>query len=937
MIDTHTATPILTFLFTDIENSTPLWEQSPGEMQRAVARHDAVLREAIQNHHGRVVKSTGDGFHAVFESPVEAVAAALAGQRVIAAEPWPEALGPIKARMGLHTGESNERDGDFFGPDVNLAARVMALGHGGQLLLSEATAALVKHQPPPGCSLSNLGEHRLKGIAAPARVFQLCHPDLAASFPPLKSLGTYKHNLHRQLSSFIGREKELAEVKRLLKHTQLLTLLGPGGTGKTRLMLQAAEEVIENYPDGVWLVELAPLTDADLIPERVAAALNVQQQPGRGLMDTLTDYLRRKELLLLLDNVEHLVQAAAAFTESLLEHCARLTVLVTGREALFIAGETTIQIPSLSLPGERQSLAAVAESEGVQLFLERARAVRADFALTEHNGPIIAEVVRRLDGIPLALELAAARLRMLTIEKISERLNDRFRLLTGGRRTALPRQQTLQALIDWSWQLLDLRERLLLVRLSVFSGGWSLEAAEAICGFDPLDQADVFDHLNLLINKSLVTVAEADGEPRYGMLESIRQFARDRLVEAGEGETARDRHADYFVAFALEAEQHLPRATMMPWVNRIVRDLDNLRAVMAWTSEDRPATALRMSGALLYHWAFWIHPSEGRSWLETAIEKTRPLLASDPAPTLIQDFIKAHIGLAVALELFGETGAAVDTLEAAIALARESGELEHMTYGIAGKAISVSVFRHEVSTELDQEVNRALAISQQHGWLISERLLTLVIFYRFVSQGRFAEALPYLQKGVELAALVNNPRTNANILQIQAWLAALQGDAATAEALFLQSIDEFLAINDLRNVLHSRSNLAHLYRRTGQLQAALPLYRETIQRWQDEGSQPAVAHQLECLAYLALAEGKLEPAARLLGRAQATRAEVNILSTDPAEVAEWHQAVAQLATGLGDAERDRLMAEGAKLGMDEAVALALAVSDSVPSPSPTTP
>jgi predicted ATPase/class 3 adenylate cyclase len=916
----------LTFLFTDLEHSTPLWEQFPGEMRQASARHDALMRGIIEQHHGRVVKTTGDGFHAVFETPSNGVAAALAGQHAISAEPWPAVTGPLRVRMGLHTGESEARDGDYYGPSVNLAARVMGLGHGGQILLSEATAVLIKNRPPPECTLSDLGQHRLKGIAAPARVFQLCHPQLPATFPALKSLATFKHNLHRQLSSFIGREKELADVKRRLKETQLLTLLGPGGTGKTRLMLQAAEEVIEDYPDGVWLVELAPLTDPDLIPERVAAALNVQEQPGRALLDTLTDYLRRKELLLLLDNVEHVVHAAAGFTEQLLAHCPRLTVLVTGREALFIDGETTVQIPSLSLPMARTSLTEVAASEGVQLFLERARAVRADFALTEHNCPIVSEVVRRLDGIPLALELAAARLRMLTIEKISERLTDRFRLLTGGRRTALPRQQTLQALIDWSWQLLDHHERLLLGRLSVFSGGWTLEAAESICGFDPLDQADVFDHLNLLINKSLVTVADVDGEPRYGMLESIRQFAADRLVEAGEGESVRDRHADYFVAFALEAEQHLPRATMVPWVNRIVQELDNLRAVMAWTSEDRPATALRISGALLYHWAFWIHPSEGRGWLETAIEKTRPLLASDPAPTLMQDFIKAHIGLAVVQSLFSEAQAALDTLEAAIALARESGELEHMTFATAWKANNIAMSRHAVPAELDQEVRRALAISQQHGWLYSEGLLTLGVFGQLINQGRFAEALPYLQKGVELVAQINNPRTNANLLQIQAWLAALQGDTASAEALLLRSIDEFLVINDLRNVLHSRSNLAHLYRRTGRLQAALPLYRETIRLWQDEGSLPAVAHQLECFAYLALAEGKLEAAARLLGRARATRAEHSSLSTDPIEIGEWQQALAQLADAMGEDERDRVLAEGARMSLDEAVSFALAES-----------
>ena len=289
----------LTFLFTDLENSTPLWEKFPDEMQRVSARHDALLRDIIEMHGGRLIKTMGDGLHAVFESPVDGVAATLAGQQAISAEPWPAATGLLKVRMGLHTGESQEREGDYYGVDVNLAARIMSLGHGGQILLSETTTTLVEKMLPEDCTLIDLGEHRIKGIVASERIFQLCPPDLVFDFPPLKSLATYKHNLHRQLTTFIGRKKEMADVKLLLEETRLLTLIGPGGTGKTRLMLQVAEDIIDDYPDGVWLVELASLTDPELLPERVAGALNVQEQPGRELLETLTEYLRRKELLLL--------------------------------------------------------------------------------------------------------------------------------------------------------------------------------------------------------------------------------------------------------------------------------------------------------------------------------------------------------------------------------------------------------------------------------------------------------------------------------------------------------------------------------------------------------------------------------------------------------------------------------------------------------------
>jgi len=916
----------LTFLFTDLANSTHLWEQFPEAMRPAMARHDALLKQVVENHHGRIVKTTGDGLHAVFESPLDGVNAALAGQQALTSATWPTEIGPFNVRMGLHTGESQERDGDYYGPEVNLAARVMGLAHGGQVLLSASTAALGKKTLPPGCTLADLGEHRLKGIAAPEHLFQLCHPDLVAEFPPLQSLATFKHNLHRSLTTFIGREKELAEVKRLLQATQLLTLLGPGGTGKTRLMLQVAEEVIAGYSEGVWLVELAPLTNPDLIAERVAAALNVQEQPGRQMLATLTEYLRRKELLLLLDNVEHLVRECATIAEHLLEHCPRLKILVTGREALFIGGETTLQIPSLSLPEDHGNvtLEAAHASEGVQLFLERAHAVRPKFALTPHNAPAIVEIVRRLDGIPLALELAAARLRMLTVEQIASRLNDRFRLLTGGRRTALPRQQTLQALIDWSWNLLEEPERVLLRRLSVFSGGWTLEAAQTVTGFDPLDEFAVFDGLEQLINKSLVTVQyPPEGEARYGMLESIRQYAQGKLFETGEGENLRNRHTEYFVAFAVESEYHLIRDTMVSRVNRILLELDNLRAVLAWTLEDRPALALRISSSLLYHWAHWIHPSEARSWLESSIEKSRSLLESEPSDTLIQDFIKAHIGLGVGYSLFGDNDGGIAIIDQGVALAREYSELAYMTFGIAWKMNLMILSQYEFTPEWQKELDLALEISEQNGLELSQGMLHLIMFFILTNQGKSTEALPHFQIMVGLAQKLNNPRVNANLLQIQARVSAAQGDPETAKQLYLKAIDDYIAINDFRGALHSKSEVAHILRREGDLEGALRLYRETIQKWQEEGSIPALAHQLECFAYIAIARGQPKPAARLLGRAQATREAQNAPSTDPVEIAELEQALEQLAEAMSAAERDRAMASGKRMSLDDAVLFAL--------------
>jgi predicted ATPase/class 3 adenylate cyclase len=607
-----------TFLFTDLENSTPLWEQYGAEMQPLMALHDQILTEAITSTNGQIVKSTGDGFHAVFDSAQDGITAALEGQKKLISQNGTNTKIPIKVRMGLHTGESEARAGDYFGPTVNRAARMMDIAHGGQILVSESTAVLAKGSLPEYVSLRDKGQHRLKGIATLEHVYQVTIQDLPKEFPPLRSLAAFKHNLPRQLTSFIGREKELIDVQRLLAETRLLTLLGPGGTGKTRLMLQTAEEVIDSYPDGVWLVELAPLTNPSKIPDRVAAALNVQEQPEREINDTVFDYLRQKELLLLLDNVEHLVRECAVFVEELLERCPDISVLVTGREALFISGETTLQIPSLSLPANSQSLTLdeVCRYEGIQLFLERAHAVRPDFEITEHNAARVAEIVQRLDGIPLALELAAARLRMMTVEQIAERLNDRFRLLTGGHRTALPRQQTLQALIDWSWNLLDEDEQFLLRRLSVFQGGWSLSVAQEVVGFEPLDEFTVFDLMEQLINKSVVNVEyPAEGKARYSLLESIRQYAQAKLFEVGEGELLRNRHADFYVRFAEEAEPQLAGAAMVEWLGKVTREMENLRAAMTWTLDQDPPLALRISVALLYRPNHPIQFSEGRSWL----------------------------------------------------------------------------------------------------------------------------------------------------------------------------------------------------------------------------------------------------------------------------------------------------------------------------------
>ena len=912
-----------TFFYTDLENSTPLWEKLPQEMQQASARHDWLLREVIEQHYGRVVKTTGDGFHAVFESASDAIAAALAGQQKLTAEPWPEAIGPFKVRMGLHTGETQERDGDYYGLDVNLAARIMGLAYGGQILLSEVTMQLAERSLPVECTCLDLGEHRLKGIASPVHLFQLCHPDLVGAFPPLKSLVAFKHNLPRQASSFIGRKDELAEITRLLKDTPVLTLLGPGGTGKTRLMLQAAEEVIEDYPDGVWLVELAPLTDPDLIAERVATALNVQEQPNRSTRDTLIEYLRRKELLLLLDNVEHLVHQSAELAEQLLTNCPRLKILVTGREALFISGETMLQIPSLSLPAKKggTTLEEISLSEGAQLFLERARAVRPDFSLTSQNAASVVEIIYRLDGIPLALELAAARLRMLTAEQIAARLNDRFHLLTGGRRTALPRQQTLQALIEWSWNLLDETEQVLLRRLSVFSGGWELEAAQCVCGFEPLEKLEVFDLLEQLINKSLVTVQlPAKGQARYGLLESIHDFSQNKLFEAGEGITLRDRHVDYFVALVDEYNQVALGQDFYTWMDRFALEGNNLRAVLEWIGEDRPELTLHFTGILLQFEAGWVNYREARAWLESAIDQNRTLLEEQAGGVDRTDFIRALNSLGWLLVTHGYMFEGHAALDESIQLAREFKADHFWVFSLSMKSQAMGT---TVTQAIIEQLEDAIELCRRKGY---QKELIIALF----SIGQAYLVTGDIEKGEKAIVEVLELIEKDDVIYIKAWAyyiqavkARLTHKIAEAEKYFMMTSDVNEKLGNQRLATTARSELAHLYRSQGKLDEAKALYLQTILAWQEQGHQAAVSHQLECFAYLALQRQQYAKAAQLLGAAQAARERINAPSTDPEEIREKEQAMKALEHEIGVDELELWMTNGKLMNLDEAVEFAL--------------
>ncbi|HNM36974.1 MAG TPA: adenylate/guanylate cyclase domain-containing protein, partial [Anaerolineales bacterium] len=540
----------VTFLFTDIEGSTRLWEEHPEAMKTALAKHDSVLRESIESSHGQIIKTTGDGVHAVFETAIDSIRASIAAQSGFQTPEFLNKSGVLlRVRMGIHTGEAELRDGDYYGSVLNRAARLMSMAHGGQILISNATSELIRDGLPANVTLRDLGEHRLRDLTRPEHIFQLVHPDLPGEFPPLKTLDAFPNNLPVQLTSFIGREKEIAEIKSALGSARLVTLTGSGGTGKTRLSQEVGMQLLTNFQHGVWLVELAPLSDESQIIPALAQVFGLQELPFNPLAKLVEDYLRDKKLLLILDNCEHLIAGCARLADHLLHQCAGLKILASSREALGIAGEVAYRTPSLSSPALGGFPAAedgglskkILEYESTSLFVDRARAANSKFALTDSNASSIAQICHRLDGIPLAIELAAARTKLLSAEQIATRLDDMFRLLVGGSRTALPRQQTLRALIDWSYDLLSDEEKRLLQFASVFVGGWTLEALEFVA-----EEPSTLELLEQLVNKSLVVTEEHKGEMRYFLLETIRQYGREKLFEAKQASAARDRHFIYY-------------------------------------------------------------------------------------------------------------------------------------------------------------------------------------------------------------------------------------------------------------------------------------------------------------------------------------------------------------------------------------------------------
>jgi len=909
----------VTLLFTDVQGSTRLWESEPDEMAIALRRHDDILRTSIETAGGYVFKTVGDAFCAAFATAPAALTAVLAAQQQLACEAWPTSR-PIRVRMGLHTGVCEERDRDYFGPAVNRTARLEAVAHGGQVLLSGATAELLAGQ----AALRDLGQHRLKDLGRPEQVFQLEADFLDASFPPLASLDNPElpNNLPMLLSGFVGREAELAEVRDLVAASRLVTLTGSGGSGKTRLALQAAAEQTGRAPDGVWLIELAPLTDGGQIPGTVAAVLGIAEVIGPALTEAVTDVLASQDALILLDNCEHLIDAAAKFCEQVIRHCPRVRFLVTTREPLGIDGERVYRVPSLSLPpGDADAVEELAGSDAVQLFAERARAHMPAFSLDTPSVPLVATICRRLDGIPLALELAAARLSSMSLRQVSDRLDQRFRLLTGGARNAMPRQQTLQATVEWSFGLLTQRERETLTRLSVFAGGFDLEAAEAVCTSETVDEFDVADLLGSLVDKSLVIADHLPESVRYRLLETIRQYGAQELLRAEGDEAvlaARGRHADFYLRLVLTAAPSLIGRGQIQWLHRLDIEWDNLRAAVAHlAAENRTADVIDFSVSLLRFTLSRGYP-EPLQHLRKALESgadvpdallARALLATSQMIAILRRTDPADMTAARAYS------------DRAVALARAGSErrTEARALSMLGECLAIDGDREGAHALAEQAV--AIARELGDGQLLGEVLQMLGSVTSDADDRRriHLESLEYSRQSADVLVAASE-LTHLFSLDLHS------GRIEDSSGYLEESIELIEKVGGDLFMHFQRCNLAVLRLIQGRHEEAVPLVRACLLMSRRLGPGVAAGELIFSAACCVAWQGDPVRAARLHGAGDADIAaslKIRIINWSAAEEELRRREQARLRELMGDVAYQDAYRAGAQLSVSEATDLAL--------------
>ena len=864
MAESHTGT--ITFLFTDVEGSTSLWERDSNAMSEALARHDEILRTSIEAHDGHVFKTVGDAFHATFSTAPAALEAALEAQRALLHEEWAE-TGPLRVRMALHTGTAEEREGDYFGPSLNRVARLLSAGHGEQILLSLATRELLRDALPEESGLRDLGERRLKDLSSPERVFQIIGPGLRSEFPPLKTLDVRRNNLPAQPTPLVGRERELDEVLVLLRspEVRLLTLTGPGGTGKTRLGLQAAAELTDEFEDGVFFVALTAIVGPALVAPTIARTLGLTEGGDQAPEELLEDYLRDRQTLLLLDNFEHILESTPLL-DALLLASSNLKVLATSRIPLRIYGEHEFPVPPLSLPDPQSlpSVESLTEYEAVRLFVERAKSIRPDFSLTQENSPAVVEICARLDGLPLAIELAAARIKLLPPQAMLSRLGDRLKLLTGGARNLPERQRTLRNAISWSYEMLDEGEKALFARLAVFSGGSTLEGIEEVC--DPRGDlpVDVLEGVSSLLDKSLLRQEEVLGaEPRLMMLETIREFALEKFEESGDAETIKRAHAEHFLVLAEQAEPRLWGPEDAAWLDRLEQEHDNMRAALSRALEHEEAElALRLGGALRWFWNMAGYYGEGRGWLEAALDKDDYASAEARAKVLE--------GVSWLANQQGDLDRAEATAEEGVKLSVEAELGEVVTADFQNVLGVAATHRgdYERATELLEEslaLHRDARDSIGVAWSLGN--LANVSSDR----GNFEQAKQLYEEGLVQSRDLGGAELLGAYLISLGYEYLLEGDPERATELNAEAAELYRkrGRRGLLQIALDNMGWAALVR--GDYQGAEILHEESLVLCRELGDKLIGSESMEGLACAAEARGEAERAARLFGAAGGLR------------------------------------------------------------------
>ena len=916
----------VTFVFTDIEGSTRLLRRIGGRYAGVLERHRDLLRGAVASHGGVEVDCEGDGLFFAFAGAKSAIAACITGQRALLTEPWPSDEA-VRVRMGLHTGEATPLNGRYVALAVHQAARVSSAAHGGQVLVSDATAAAVT-EALPASSMQQLGAYRLKDFDTPVMLFQVCHPDLPRDFPPPRAFAVEVHNLPARLSSFIGRERETSEVEELLVVGRLVTLTGAGGCGKTRLGLEVAARKLELFADGVWFVDLAPLSDPQLVGQTVIHALGAREEPGRSVFDTLEGFVAHRELLIMVDNCEHLIQACAVLVEHLLRAGPGVRILATSRESLGLPGERIWRVPSLSLPDQGASLDMVMASESARLFLERARAVRADLVVSGEDMAVLAEIVSRLDGIPLALELAAARADMLSLPQIATRLDDRFGLLSRGPRTVQPRQQTLLGAIDWSYGLLSDLERAVFRRLSIFAGGFSLEAAEAVTTGPGLDPGDILDLVANLAAKSLVVVTGQGNSQRYRLLETIRAYAADKVGGAGEQAELRGRHLSWFFDLAELAEPQLAGPGRGRLMRSLEADQENFRRALDHSVETGAVDrGLRLAAALAPFWTSHGNWKEACGYFEKLLQ-----LASDDVPHLG----KALVAAGNMFLLRGNYDRSEALLEGAHTWARAARDVGILAQSLSG--LGYIAFRRSRQDEAEAlwtealdasrkagdsrvaaTVLRSLAISagargdqQRCANLLEEglalaskgrdeqlrRLLLSSAAEMNLWMGRYALARDQYGEALQLADEIGDQSGRASLLADLGWIGFLRGEYDEARTCAAEAVSAAAAADNKRVWAGGLRLMGELSACQGAHQEAHQLFNRSLELARQLAAPAEIAGVLCSQACLALDQTSFDEAGRLVEELLALKP---LMHTMRRATHSWVQG--EVARAKGDMEQ----------------------------------